>query len=70
MNPEILLRHPPAGSVWHPCQADLSLPTGAFEEALDGVVPVVVMFLFHTAVRWFKVGVFTLRAKEAHELNH
>lgn len=55
--------------MWHPCQADLSLTAGAFEEAFDGIMPVVVVFLFHTAVRWFKVGVFTLRARRAHELN-
>lgn len=32
-------------------------------------MPVVVVFVFHTAVCWFKVGVFTLRARGAHELN-
>lgn len=56
----------PAGCSRETAQADLPLAARAFEETLDGIMPVVIMFLFYTTLSWFEVCVLTLQDRKPH----
>lgn len=54
----------PAVLVRQPVEGDGSLPARTLEETFDGVVPAQGVILTHAAIRWFKVGVVTLKGKK------
>lgn len=56
----------PASCGGETAQADLPLATRAFEETLDGIMPMVIVFLLYAALSWFEVCVLTLQNRMPH----